>query len=113
MDTPSYTKKKFTFNRNAAEFKPALLAADKQQQEQGSEKDTTVGDYTGSNPSPQPVYHSQQAYNPDYAAWFAQQRAWQCAWEQYYASLGYPMIPYGYPTQQPHLPNGQEQQLRS
>ncbi|MDP4725331.1 MAG: hypothetical protein NWS47_03465, partial [Alphaproteobacteria bacterium] len=75
-------------NPLAAEFKPILPDAIKQQDGQHE------GSYTDEKASAQSSNYGQQTYNPDHVAWLAKQHAWQ----KYYASLGIPMMYYGYPS---------------
>ena len=84
-----------TFNPLAAEFKPILPDAMKQQNGQHESS------YTDEKASTQSSNYGQQTYNPDHIAWLARQHAWQ----KHYASsgypvYGYPIMLYGYPTQQ-------------
>lgn len=93
----------FTFNPLAAEFKPILPDAMKQQNGQHESS------YTDEKASAQSSNYGKQTYNPDHAAWLAKQHAWQ----KHYASLGYPayeypMVAYGYPIQQQYLLGGLE-----
>ncbi len=80
--TKSAKEKEFKFNPSAAEFKPTLAAA---VENQDSDKHESTDGYVlggeqqyagGSAGAP-----SAPTYDPDYAAWFARQQAWQ----QHYA----------------------------